>query len=552
MNALIKATLSGIASMAVLLMASIGQPAIASDGPSENAPLPHRLQQRLLALKDADGRPAAEHLDTGKPTLIKFWASWCPLCLATLQETRDWKGDKTSSKAFSAVNLVTLAAPGYLAEKDEAAFLQWYRGLDRPKPATLIDRGGNIARDIGIAVYPSWALLDRKGNIQRVIKGRLSREQAMALIDNPRADIARAAQTFYKADTNKAKGAKNMNSKTIYLAGGCFWGLEAYFERIGGIIDAVSGYANGKTRNPRYEDVVKGDSGHAETVKVTYDPERISLPDILQYYFRVIDPTSLNRQGNDIGSQYRTGVYYTDPAERAVIAQALAAEQKKHRQPLVVENQALSAFYQAEEYHQDYLAKNPDGYCHIDIRQADIPLAKPAGKSPQTPQAALNSDGSPVIDPGKYRKPDDATLRSKLSAIQYDVTQKGDTEYAFSHEYDHLFEPGIYVDIVSGEPLFSSADKYNSGCGWPSFTRPISKAVVTEHDDTSYNMRRVEVRSRVADTHLGHVFPDGPKDKGGLRYCINGASLRFIPLLRMQEAGYGDLVEFVKNGETKK
>ena len=136
--------------------------------------------------------------------------------------------------------------------------------------------------------------------------------------------------------------------------------------------------------------------------------------------------------------------------------------------------------------------------------------------------------------------------------MQYDVTQNGATEYAFSHEYDHLFEPGLYVDIVSGEPLFSSADKYNSGCGWPSFTRPINRAVITEHEDTSYNMRRTEVRSRVADTHLGHVFPDGPKDKGGLRYCINGASLRFIPLSQMQAAGYGDLVEFIRRSETKK
>ena len=531
------------------MTAALGLSARPMDNKSGADPLPRHLQQRLLALKDANGDPATKHLDPGKPTLIKFWASWCPLCLSTLTETLEWK-DEHKDKAFAGVNLVTLAAPGYLSEKDEAAFLEWYRGLDRPKPTTLIDQGGAIARDIGIAVYPSWALLDRQGNVHRVIKGRLSREQALALLDNPKADIVRLNQTFYKASTDKAKGAKHMNEKTIYLAGGCFWGLEAYFERIGGVTDAVSGYANGKTRNPRYEDVVKGDSGHAETVKVTYDPERISLSEILQYYFRVIDPTSLNKQGNDIGSQYRTGVYYTDPAERAIVTQALAAEQKKHRQPLVVENQPLSAFYAAEEYHQDYLAKNPNGYCHIDIRQADVPLEKPAAG--ETPPVALDKEGNPVIDPGKYHKPDDAALRRTLSATQYDVTQKSATEHAFSHEYDHLFEPGIYVDIVSGEPLFSSADKYNSGCGWPSFTRPISKAVVTEHEDTSYNMRRIEVRSRVADAHLGHVFPDGPRDKGGLRYCINGASLRFIPLAQMQASGYGDLVEFIKNGEAKK
>lgn len=544
MNTFTKAALCAVAAVGILLMtAALGLSARPKDIKAEKAP--QHLHQRLLALKDTNGTPAAKSLDPGKPTLVKFWASWCPLCLSTLNETLDWRSDK----AFADVNLITLAAPGHLGEKNEADFIQWYRGLDRPKPTTLIDRSGEIGRDIGIAVYPSWALIDRNGSVQRVIKGRLSREQAIALLKDPKTDIARLAQTFYKASADKAKGAKNMNEKTIYLAGGCFWGLEAYFERIGGVIDAVSGYANGKTQNPRYEDVVKGDSGHAETVKVTYDPERISLAEILQYYFRVIDPTSLNKQGNDIGSQYRTGIYYTDPAERAIVSQALAAEQKKHRRQLVVENEPLSAFYAAEEYHQDYLVKNPNGYCHIDIGQADIPLEKPTS---QAPQAMLDKAGNPVIDPSKYHKPDDVDLRRSLSAMQYDVTQKNATEHAFSHEYDHLFEPGLYVDIVSGEPLFSSADKYNSGCGWPSFTRPISKAVVTEHEDTSYNMRRIEVRSRVADAHLGHVFPDGPRDKGGLRYCINGASLRFIPLAQMQAAGYGDLVEFVKNGEVKK
>ena len=336
-----------------------------------------------------------------------------------------------------------------------------------------------------------------------------------------------------------------MNTKTIHLAGGCFWGLEAYFERIPGVVDAVSGYANGKTKNPSYEDVSHRGTGHAETVKVTYDPERISLDDILRYYFRVVDPTSLNQQGNDRGVQYRSGVYYTDPAERATIEKAFAEEQKKHQKPLVVESLPLDNFYEAEEYHQDYLAKNPNGYCHIDIRKADIPLEKPAATAP----AQTDANGEPVIDATKYHKPDAAELKKKLDAQAYDVTQNSATERAFSHEYDHLFAPGLYVDVVSGEPLFSSADKFQSGCGWPSFTKPINRAVVTEHDDTSYNMHRTEIRSRVADAHLGHVFPDGPKDKGGLRYCINGASLKFIPLAEMEKAGYGDLVDAVKKGE---
>jgi len=508
-----------------------------SHGSRAEAPLPHQLQKRLLALKDAQDKPAAQYLDKSKPTLIKFWASWCPLCLATLEETQEWHQDP----AFAGINLITIASPGHLGENDEAAFKEWYRGLDYPNLPVLVNNGGDIARDIGIAVYPSWALLDKDGNVVRVVKGHMNREQALTLLKNPRAELVQPGKNYYKP---KAKGATPMQTKTIYLAGGCFWGMEAYFERVPGVVDAVSGYANGKTENPSYEDVIRG-TGHAETVKITYDPERISLDDILRYYFRVIDPTSLNQQGNDRGVQYRTGIYYTDPAERATIEKALAAEQQKYKKPLVVENEPLQAFYDAEEYHQDYLAKNPNGYCHIDIRKADIPLEKTAPAAP----AKTDANGEPQIDASKYHKPDAATLKKNLGAEAYEVTQNSATERAFSHEYDHLFAPGLYVDVVSGEPLFSSADKYNSGCGWPSFTKPINRAVITEHDDTSYNMHRTEVRSRVADAHLGHVFPDGPKDKGGLRYCINGASLKFIPLAEMEQAGYGDLVEAVKKGE---
>ena len=207
----------------------------------------------------------------------------------------------------------------------------------------------------------------------------------------------------------------------------------------------------------------------------------------------------------------------------------------------MVENLPLQNFYEAEEYHQDYLAKNPNGYCHIDVRKADEPLpGKPAGNPPA---AAAVGKG---FDVASYRKASDAELKQRLSAEQYRVTQQSGTERAFTHEYDHLFAPGIYVDVVSGQPLFSSKDKFDSGCGWPSFTRPIQPSAVTEHEDLSYNMRRVEVRSQAADSHLGHVFPDGPRDKGGLRYCINGASLRFIPLEKMAEEGYGNLVDAVK------
>ena len=308
----------------------------------------------------------------------------------------------------------------------------------------------------------------------------------------------------------------------IYLAGGCFWGLEAYMERIQGVTDAVSGYANGKGDTTNYQLLHATD--HAETVKVTYDPNKISLDKLLQYYFRVIDPTSINKQGNDRGRQYRTGIYYQNEQDKAVIEAALKTLQSKYQEPIQIEVEPLKNYVEAEEYHQDYLKKNPNGYCHIDIKKADEPL----------------------IDDKKYPKPSDTELKQKLTALQYDVTQGKHTERSFSNEYWDNFEPGIYVDITTGEPLFSSKDKFESGCGWPSFTKPIAAEVAEYQRDNSFNMTRIEVLSRSGHAHLGHVFDDGPRDKGGLRYCINSASIKFIPLDEMEKQGYGDLIPFVK------
>ena len=310
--------------------------------------------------------------------------------------------------------------------------------------------------------------------------------------------------------------------RIIYLAGGCFWGLEAYMERIQGVTDAVSGYANGKGDTTNYQLLHATD--HAETVKVTYDPNKISLDKLLQYYFRVIDPTSINKQGNDRGRQYRTGIYYQNEQDKAVIEAALKTLQSKYQEPIQIEVEPLKNYVEAEEYHQDYLKKNPNGYCHIDIKKADEPL----------------------IDDKKYPKPSDTELKQKLTALQYDVTQGKHTERSFSNEYWDNFTPGIYVDITTGEPLFSSKDKFESGCGWPSFTKPIAAEVAEYQKDNSFNMTRIEVLSRSGHAHLGHVFDDGPRDKGGLRYCINSASIKFIPLDEMEKQGYGDLIPFVK------
>lgn len=301
-----------------------------------------------------------------------------------------------------------------------------------------------------------------------------------------------------KKGNNKMKDYDISASKVIYLAGGCFWGLEAYMQKLNGVEDAISGYANGKTENPSYYDLKT--SGHAETVKVIYNPEIISLEDILAHYLRVVNPVSINKQGNDVGTQYRTGIYYTDEAEKAIIENVLAKEQTKHDKPIAIEVEPLRHFYEAEEYHQDYLEKNPGGYCHIDLSLADKPLDK---------------DEEPIIDSSRYIKPSDEELKKNLTDIQYDVTQNSATERAFSHEYHDSFKRGIYVDITTKEPLFSSTDKFESGCGWPSFSKPISKDVVKYFEDNSHFMHRTEVRSRSGNAHLGHVFNDGPKELGG-------------------------------------
>ena len=332
-----------------------------------------------------------------------------------------------------------------------------------------------------------------------------------------------------KKGNNKMKNYDKTKVKVIHLAGGCFWGLEAYMQKLNGVEDAISGYANGKTENPSYYDLKT--SGHAETVKVVYNPDIISLEDILAHYLRVVNPVSVNKQGNDVGTQYRTGIYYTDEADKTIIENILAKEQTKHDKPIAIEVEPLKQFYDAEEYHQDYLEKNPGGYCHIDLSLADKPLDK---------------DGEPVIDSSRYIKPSDEELKKNLTDIQYDVTQNSATERAFSHEYHDNFKRGIYVDITTKEPLFSSTDKFESGCGWPSFSKPISKDVVKYFEDNSHFMHRTEVRSRSGNAHLGHVFNDGPKELGGQRYCINGASLEFIPYDEMDEKGYGYLKYLVK------
>ena len=279
--------------------------------------------------------------------------------------------------------------------------------------------------------------------------------------------------------------------QVIYLAGGCFWGVEAFMSRLNGVNQTEVGYANGHDLAPTYEKVSSGKTGHAETVKLTYNPEIISLEEILEKFFMIIDPYTKNRQGPDIGSQYRTGIYWQEPSQRDIVLKFLKDRQKESRKRIVTEARQIGSFYPAETYHQKYLEKNPQGYCHVDLD---------------------------LIDDEEF---------DHLSKEEYEITQLAMTEPPFSGKYDDFFEDGVYVDVVNGEVLFSSDDKFDSGCGWPAFSKPISEDAIVKHRDFSYGTTRIEIRSAKSNSHLGHLFHDGPG--GSPRYCINSNALKFIP-----------------------
>ncbi len=307
----------------------------------------------------------------------------------------------------------------------------------------------------------------------------------------------------------------------IYLAGGCFWGTQKYVAAIPGVLFTEVGYANGKTENPTYEDVCYKNTGHVEAVRAEYDPNVIKLSFLLELFFESIDPFSHNRQGGDVGTQYRSGVYYASMADKEVVESALMSLEKRLNRAVAIEHGLLQNFYIAEDYHQNYLDKNPTGYCHIS-------------------RTLIKKAANATVDPAFYPKEDNNALKARLTKMQYDVTVNKATEPPFSSEYNLEYSEGIYVDITTGEPLFSSKDKFDAGCGWPSFTKPIDPFTVKEREDNSFLMQRTEVISRAGGAHLGHVFADGPN--GGLRYCINGASLRFIEKAQMEKEGYGYLI----------
>lgn len=352
--------------------------------------------------------------------------------------------------------------------------------------------------------------------------------------------------SYKKPDVVFTKGF-NSNEETAILAGGCFWCMERPFEDLPGVSEAISGYIGGKKKNPTYKQVASGRTSHVEAVKIHFDPEKISYADILEVFWRNINPTDNGGQFADRGAQYRTGIFYSSEKQKKIAEESKRKLIKsgKFKKEIVTPIIKATPFYRAEEYHQDFFKKN---YIRYKIYRAgsgrDGFIKKFWGDDREHKISR--------IKPAKTRKIIKTTKKDeaikKLSKLQYHVTQKNGTEPPFMNKYWDNKKSGIYVDIVSGEPLFSSKDKFKSGTGWPSFTRPLVPENIINLKDTSFNMTRMEIRSVKADSHLGHLFYDGPKPSGK-RYCINSAALRFIPVEKLKQEGLADFLPMFNPGE---
>ena len=355
--------------------------------------------------------------------------------------------------------------------------------------------------------------------------------------------LAIVSRSWSSALYTEAQSALAAETKTAILAGGCFWCVESDFEKLPGVLGVISGYSGGTLENPSYANYAEG--GHREVVEVSYDPARVSFANLVEYLIKHSDPTDPKGSFYDRGRQYSPAVYFETEEERKAALKVFDAINKLgvYEKPLALELLPIMPFYPAEEYHQDYARNNYLKYSYYrNASGRDGFIQKHWGENTVP---SLTSDN--IGNYENFNKPPEEALREQLTPLQYQVTQENGTEQAFDNEYWNNEKEGIYVDIISGEPLFSSLDKFDSGTGWPSFTKPLEPANVVLLEDNILFYKRVEVRSRFADSHLGHIFKDGPPEKGGLRYCMNSAALRFIAKEDLEEQGYGQYLSLFKS-----